>query len=180
MIKIVGIVGSLRRGSYNQFLMNAFIDQTPDGAQIELASISNLPFYNNDIEDPYPQSVREFKDQLMSADAFIIATPEYNRGVPGILKNAIDWVSRPKGPSPFSQKPVLVIGASDGNIGTAVAQSSLKITLLHLNAHVLGKPEFYLGMAQNKFDENGALTDGKTREFVDSALKTLADAANSV
>lgn len=137
------------------------------------ASIASLPFFNADYEDPYPQAAQELKSFLTTADAFIIATPEYNRGVPGILKNAIDWMSRPKGPSPFSQKPVLVIGASDGNIGTAVAQASLKGSLLHLNAHVLGRPEFYLGMAQEKFDTEGKLIDLKTKEFIVSALQTL-------
>lgn len=169
---IVGIVGSLRTHSYNQALMNAFIEAAPHNVKIQLADISVLPFYNADIEDPYPKSAQMLKDLLATADAFIIATPEYNRGVPAILKNAIDWMSRPSG-SPFKGKPVLVVGASNGNIGTAVAQASLKNTLLHLDAHVLGKPEFYLGMAQDKFDENDKLTDEKTNEFIKKALEDL-------
>jgi chromate reductase len=175
-MKIIGIVGSSRKGSFNRALMDAFIKRVPKDIEIEIADIDSIPFYNADEEDPYPLSAQALKDHLWTADAFIIATPEYNRGVPGVLKNAIDWMSRPKGPSPFSFKPVLVVGASDGNIGTAVAQSSLKITLLHLNAQVLGKPEFFLGMAQDKFDGNGNLIDEKTGAFITSALMTLQEA----
>lgn len=175
MIRIIGIVGSLRKGSYNQSLFNAFVQNAPDGVEILQADISQLPFFNEDFEDPYPAVALELKTFLATADAFLIVTPEYNRGVPGILKNDIDWMSRPKNPSPFTNKPVLVVGASDGNIGTAVAQASLKNTFLHLNAHVLGRPEFYLGMAQNKFDAEGKLIDLKTKEFIVSTLHTLVE-----
>lgn len=177
IMRIIGLVGSLRTGSYNQSLFNAFVQNAPEGVEIVQAQIDALPFYNEDFEEPYPSAAAELKSLLATADAFLIVTPEYNRGVPGILKNAIDWMSRPKGPSPFSQKPVLVVGASDGNIGTAVAQASLKGSLLHLNARVLGRPEFYLGMAQDKFDQQGKLIDLKTKEFIVSALQTLVEAA---
>jgi len=173
MIRVIGMVGSLRRLSYNQALFNAFAHNIPEGIELLQADISSLPFFNEDFEDPYPSEAQELKDLLSTADAFIIATPEYNRGVPGILKNAIDWMSRPTGPSPFSLKPVLVIGASDGNIGTAVAQASLKGTLLHLNAHVLGRPEFYVSRAQDKFDQEGKLHDLKTKEAIVSAWEVL-------
>lgn len=179
MIKIIGIVGSVRSGSYNQSLFNAFAAAVPIDVEIVQARIDALPFYNADIEEPYPAEALELKQILNTADGFLIVTPEYNRGVPGILKNAIDWMSRPKGPSPFSGKPVLVAGASDGNIGTAVAQASLKGSLLHLNAHVLGRPEFFLGMAQDKFDAEGNLIDPKTQEFIISALKTLVSTIES-
>ena len=177
IMRIIGLVGSLRTGSYNQSLFNAFVQNAPEGVEIVQAQIDALPFYNEDFEEPYPSAAAELKSLLATADAFLIVTPEYNRGVPGILKNAIDWMSRPKGPSPFSQKPVLVVGASDGNMGTAFAQASLKGSLLHLNARVLGRPEFYLGMAQDKFDQQGKLIDLKTKEFIVSALQTLVEAA---
>ena len=177
IMRIIGLVGSLRTGSYNQSLFNAFVQNAPEGVEIVQAQIDALPFYNEDFEEPYPSAAAELKSLLATADAFLIVTPEYNRGVPGILKNAIDWMSRPKGPSPFSQKPVLVVGASDGNIGTAFAQASLKGSLLHLNARVLGRPEFYLGMAQDKFDQQGKLIDLKTKEFIVSALQTLVEVA---
>lgn len=174
-MKIIGIVGSLREHSYNRALMNAFASCVPENITLEIANISELPFFNEDLENPYPKSAQTLKDHLLTADAFIIATPEYNRGTPGILKNALDWMSRPKNPSPFYRKPVLVVGASDGNIGTAVAQASLKNTLLHLDAYVLGKPEFFLGRAQDKVDAAGVIIDEKTLEFVKSALDTLIE-----
>lgn len=177
-LKIMGIVGSLRKASFNRSLMNAFIENAPGDIELSIADISALPFYNEDIQDPYPASAATLKDTFAAADAFIIATPEYNRGVPGVLKNAIDWMSRPSG-SPFAGKPVLVIGASDGNIGTAVAQMGLKHTLLHLDAHVLGKPEFYVGRAQDKFNEEGKLTDQKTKEYIIAALEKLISACKA-
>lgn len=178
-MKVIGIAGSLRAGSYNRALLQAFALQTPGSVVFETADISKLPFFNEDIEEPYPEAAQKLKDHLFTADGFIIATPEYNRGVPGVLKNAIDWMSRPSGPSPFKQKPVLVVGASDGNIGTAVAQASFKNTLLHLDAIVPGKPEFYVSRAQDKFNEEGKLVDQKTVEYIDSSwdiLTKLVDA----
>lgn len=172
-MKVIGISGSLRKASYNSALLNAFLENAPAAIDVEFASIEALPFYNEDIESPYPSAAESLKQQLLTADGFIIATPEYNRGVPGILKNMIDWMSRPAGTSPFKQKPVLVIGASDGSIGTAVAQASLKHTLLHLDAIVPGRPEFYVGRAQDKFSEHGELTDQKTREHIQSAWLVL-------
>jgi len=173
-MKVIGISGSLRKASYNTALLHVFLKNAPTAIEVEFASIDALPFYNEDIEAPYPSAAQELKSQLLDADGFIIATPEYNRGVPGILKNMIDWMSRPAGTSPFKQKPVLVIGASDGNIGTAVAQASLKHTLLHLDAIIPGRPEFYVSRAQDKFNEAGELTDEKTLEHVQSAWQVLA------
>jgi chromate reductase, NAD(P)H dehydrogenase (quinone) len=175
MKRVIGIVGSLRKASYNQALFNAFVQNAPEELELIQANIDGLPFYNEDFEAPYPEAASELKAFLATADAFLIVTPEYNRGVPGILKNAIDWMSRPAGSSPFSKKPILVAGASDGNIGTAVAQASLKHTLLHLNAHVLGRPEFYVSRAQDKFDAEGKLLDLKTKEAIVSAWGTLSE-----
>ena len=172
-MKVIGISGSLRKASYNTALLNVFLMNAPEAVEVETASIDALPFYNEDIEAPYPSAAQALKTQLQEADGFIIATPEYNRGVPGILKNAIDWMSRPAGTSPFKQKPVLVVGASDGNIGTAVAQASLKHTLLHLDAIIPGKPEFYVSRAQDKFNGSGELIDEKTLEHVQSAWQVL-------
>jgi chromate reductase, NAD(P)H dehydrogenase (quinone) len=175
MKRVIAIVGSLRQASYNQALFNAFVQNKPEDMELVQAKIDELPFFNEDFEDPYPKAAADLKAFLATADAFLIITPEYNRGVPGILKNAIDWMSRPSGPSPFSKKPILVAGASDGNIGTAVAQASLKHSLLHLNAHVLGRPEFYVSRAQDKFDTEGKLIDLKTKEAIVSALATLSE-----
>jgi chromate reductase len=169
-MKILGIIGSLRKNSHNRSLMNAFVAQKPEGVEIELADISTLPFYNEDAESELlsgaPQTL---KTQVETADVVIIATPEYNRSVPGVLKNAIDWLSRPYGKNSFSGKKVLVVGASVGPIGTAMAQYDLKKMLLHGNAEIFGQPEFFLGTAGDKFDANGVLTDENTKEHIAGA-----------
>lgn len=174
MKKIVGIVGSLREGSYNRGLMNAFVAQAPEGAVITVAEIGDLPLYNQDLEQSaFPEAAQALKKQIEEADAIIIATPEYNRSVPGALKNAIDWASRPYGENSFDGKPVLVVGASVGPIAAALAQYHLKQIMLYLNARVIGQPEFYLGHAGDKFDAAGNLTDVDTKGYVDRALQAL-------
>ncbi|MEX0918013.1 MAG: NAD(P)H-dependent oxidoreductase [Candidatus Paceibacterota bacterium] len=174
MAHIVGVVGSLRKESYNRKLMNAFMSSVPEGTTITEAPIAGLPLYNEDIEsEAVPESVQAFKQAIEVADAIVIATPEYNRGVPGVLKNAVDWASRPDGENSFSGKTVLVVGASSGSIGAAVAQYDLKQSLLHLNATVLGQPEFHLGTAGEKFAEDGTLTDERTQERIKSAIAAL-------
>lgn len=174
MTHIIGIIGSLRKESYNRKLMRAFAAHAPEGVTITEAPIGGLPLYSEDVEsEAVPESVQAFKQAIESADAVIIATPEYNRGVPGVLKNAIDWASRPDGENSFDGKTVLVVGASSGSIGTAVAQSDLKQTLLHLNVIVIGQPEFFLGRAGEKFAEDGTLTDERTHEHIKSAFAAL-------
>lgn len=175
-IKIVGIVGSLRSQSYNKGLMNAFKDAVPEGVEMEVAGIDALPHFNQDLEADFPVAAQDLKDIVESADALIIATPEYNRAVPGVLKNAVDWLSRPYGKNSFTGKSVLVVGASPGGTGTAMAQYHLKQSLLHLNANVLGQPEFFVGGTGDKFNETGVLTDDKTKEYVTSALQVLVEA----
>jgi chromate reductase len=172
-MNILGIVGSLRAGSYNRALMNAFDAQKPEGTTMEIADINTLPFYNEDIESPFPESASTLKSQVEQADLIIIATPEYNRSVPGVLKNAIDWVSRPYGKNSFSGKKVLVVGASVGPTGAAIAQYDLKKILLHGNAQIFGQPEFFLGLAGSKFDASGTLTDENTKAHIDSAWATI-------
>jgi len=172
-IKIIGIVGSLRAKSYNRGLIDAFKDAAPEGVDMEIVSIDSLPLFNQDLEANFPASAQALKDTVDNADALIISTPEYNRSVPGVLKNAVDWLSRPHGKNSFVGKPVLVVGASPGATGTSMAQYHLKQSLLHLNSRVLGQPEFFVGGAGDKFDENGKLTDEKTKEYISSALETL-------
>ena len=172
-IKIVGIAGSLRSQSYNKGLIQAFKDAVPEGVEMDIAAIGELPHFNEDLEADFPSVVQDLKDIVDSADVLIIATPEYNRAVPGVLKNAVDWLSRPYGKNSFNGKPVLVVGASPGAIGAALAQYQLKQSLLHLNAHVLGQPEFNVGGAGDKFDATGLLTDEKTKEYISSALEIL-------
>lgn len=165
-MRVLGIVGSLRKQSFNRSLMTAFVDQKPEGVTMEIADIGTLPFFNEDDEASFPLSAQSLKTQVENADIIIIATPEYNRSVPGVLKNAIDWLSRPYGKNSFSGKKVFVVGASVGPVGASMAQYDLKKMLLHGNATVLGQPEFFVGIAGSKFDENGMLTDVATREHI--------------
>ena len=168
-MKALGIIGSLRTGSYNRFLMNAFVEHKPTSVEMELIDIGTLPFYNEDSEATFPETATTFKNKIETADIIIIATPEYNRSVPGVLKNAIDWSSRPYGKNAFAGKKVLVVGASVGPTGAALAQYDLKKMLLHGNAEVFGQPEFFVGVAGNKFDAAGILTDEGTKQHIQSA-----------
>ncbi|HET8575377.1 MAG TPA: NADPH-dependent FMN reductase [Candidatus Paceibacterota bacterium] len=173
----IGIVGSLRKKSFNRSLMRAAQKFAPEGINIENVEIGDFPLFNQDREkENYPENVQKVKDQITAADGVLFVTPEYNRSVPGVLKNAIDWLSRPPGTSPFKGKPVLVIGASTGQLGTAIGQYHLKQSLLYLDARVLGQPEFYLSNAGEKFDEEGNLTDDRTRVLLIGALERLAAA----
>ena len=174
---IIAISGSLRKGSYNTMLVKALAKLAPAGMQIEIAEIGNFPLYNSDDEAAYPTVVQALKDKIALADGIIIATPEYNRSIPGVLKNAIDWLSRPYGKNSFARKPVLVAGVSGGKIGTAVAQSHLRQILLHLDANIIGQPELYLGPASEIFDGEGDITDDSTKELLTKALGVLAERA---
>ena len=168
-MKVLGIVGSLRKESFNRSLINAFVAQKPEAVEMQIADISTLPFYNQDTESPFPESALTLKTLVEGADVIIIATPEYNRSVPGVLKNAIDWLSRPYGKNSFNGKKVLVVGASVGPVGASMAQYDLKKSLLHGNALVYGQPEFFMGMAGSKFDAEGNLTDTDTKGYIDNA-----------
>lgn len=174
MTNIVGIVGSLRKGSYNLALMNAFIKQAPEGVSIEIASIGDLPLFNEDLEvNAFPEAAQILKSKIESADAVIISTPEYNRGTSGVLKNAIDWISRPDGQNSLKGKLVLVVGASTGVRGADIAQYDLKRSLTYMNSKVIGQPEFFLGLAAEKFNEAGELIDVDTAKYIDKALDAL-------
>ena len=160
-MKIIGISGSLRAGSYNTAALRAAIELAPAEVTVETAEISDLPFYNDDIRlAGYPPQVQRFRDQLATADAILFVTPEYNYSIPGVLKNAIDWASRPPS-QPFDGKPVGIMGASGGVLGTARAQYQLRQMLVFLNAFPLNKPEVMIGQASAKVDENGRLTAGR-------------------
>jgi chromate reductase len=167
---LLAISGSLRKGSYNTALLHAWKKYAPEGVDIELLSaddIRALPPYDTDLEQSaYPESASKLKERIRAADALIISTPEYNRSVPGVLKNLLDWTTRPTGDVPYAEKPVYVMGASSGPIGTALAQYDLKKMLLYFNARPMGQPEFYCGTAKDKFDAEGNLTDEKTVEYI--------------
>jgi chromate reductase len=173
-MKIVAFSGSLRKGSHNTALLHAFQKVAPSGMEIEVLDIGTLPLYNSDLEASFPAEAQKLKDAVVAADAIIFATPEYNRGMSGVLKNAIDWISRPWGKNSFAGKPVLIAGVSVGKIGTALAQEHLKNVMLHLDAHVIGQPELYLGPTSELFDENGVLTNDSTKELLKKGLDALA------
>ncbi len=174
-MNIVAISGSLRKGSYNTMLVKALAGLAPAGMQIEMLEIGTLPLYNEDDEAAFPTAAQELKDKIEAADGVIIATPEYNRSIPGVLKNAIDWISRPYGHNSFAGKAALTMGVTVGKIGTAVAQSHLKQIMVYLDTRVVGQPELYLGPAQELFDKEGNLTNDSTKELLQKALGVLHD-----
>jgi chromate reductase len=180
-VKILGIAGSLRRGSYNRALMRAAGELLPEGVELVEYDVAELPFYDGDVEaagDPEP--VVALKEAIRSADALLIATPEYNRGVPGVLKNAIDWASRPALASPLTNKPVAIMGASTGRGGTARAQEQLRAALEFSRANVLEQPEVLVPEAYMRFDEHGELVDGGVRAELAELLDTLVGVASGV
>ena len=174
-MRVLGIVGSLRAGSHNRALLRAASKLAPAGMEIAEFDLRELPFYDGDVEaagDPEPVSA--FKEAIRSADALLIATPEYNRGIPGVLKNAIDWASRPPLGSPLAGKPVAIMGASTGRGGTARAQGQLRSALEYSRADVFTQYEVLVPEAYLRFDERGQLVDEETRAEVRALLEGLS------
>src|SRR6266545_1158642 len=157
-IRILGIAGSLRRGSYNRAALRAATELVPEGAILETFELDGIPVFNQDEEQNLPAKVTEFKSRIREADAVLLVTPEYNYSVSGVLKNAIDWASRPYGESAWDAKPCAIMGASPGLFGTARAQYHLRQTCLSLNMFVLNEPEVMIARATEKFDAQGQLT----------------------
>ncbi len=172
-IKILGIVGSLRKDSYNLFALKAAQEMVPYGAELELIDLHGIPVFSQDNEKSPPASVLEIKRRVQAADAILFATPEYNYSIPGGLKNAIDWVSRPYGESVWLGKPTAIMGASIGSGGTARAQFHLRQILAALNMPVVNQPEVLIGNATQRFDEDGKLTDEPTRKSIEKLLDAL-------
>lgn len=173
-IKVLGISGSLRAGSYNTAALRAAQELAPDGVCVETFNLAAIPLYNEDVRAAgLPASVQELRDAIAGADALLFATPEYNYSIPGVLKNAIDWASRPPD-QPFDGKPTAIMGASPGRIGTARAQYHLRQMCVFLNMHILNKPEVMIGGAADAFDSGDRLVDETTRGFVRGLLAALA------
>jgi chromate reductase, NAD(P)H dehydrogenase (quinone) len=172
---ILGMSGSLRKASYNSAALRAAQELAPRSTMITLADICAIPVYNDDVRvQGMPQSVTTLVEQITTADAVLISTPEYNYTIPGVLKNAIDWVS--KAPDqPFRHKPVAVMGASMGAIGTARAQYDLRKVFVFLDAHVLNQPEIMIAAAHTKFDDGGHLTDDTTRTLIGKQIVALKE-----
>lgn len=164
MTTILGISGSLRTGSFNTALLRASAELlTEQGVSFEFAEIGDLPLFNSDLGTI--DAVERLKSQITAADGVLIACPEYNHGIPGPLKNAIDWASRPAMKSPFAHKPVGVVGAAPGIVGTARVQGHLKLVLMGMLAHPFPWPELLVGQAKTRFTD-GELTDATTREYL--------------
>ncbi len=174
-VHILAISGSLRNDSYNTALLRAAADMLPDGMTIDIIGLDDIPMYDPDVENQhgFPAAVTNFRNRIAEADAVIIATPEYNHSIPGVLKNALDWVSR-RPDMPLDGKPTAIVGAATGLGGTARAQEHLRSILIALNAHVLNKPEVLIGRAHTKFDDNGALVDNAARQFIEQMLYNLS------
>lgn len=160
------IVGSLSTGSINRTLSKALIKLAPDNLQFTEISIKDLPLYNYDFDASYPPEGTAFKQAVESSDGLLFVSPEYNRSIPGALKNAIDWGSRPWGANSFARKPSGIIGASVGAIGTAVMQSNMRSVLSFLDAPQLNSPEAYIAFKPEIFDDEGNVSDSGTAEFL--------------
>ena len=169
-VKILGISGSLRASSLNTAALRAAAELAPAGMSIELCDIGDLPLYNEDVRaQGFPAPVQRLRERIKAADALLFATPEYNYSTSGVLKNAIDWASRPP-EQPFDGKPIAIMGASPGALGSARAQYQLRQCFIFLNGHVLNKPEVMIAGAAGKFDAAGTLTDTPTRDFLAAML----------
>ena len=165
-IKVAAFSGSLRKESFTTKLVKAFQQTAPDGITIQITDISQLPLINEDLEPDLPQSVKDLHGSIEGADAILLATPEYNRSYSPVLKNALDWGSRPEGQNKWDGKPTSVIGCTPYSLGAFGAQNHLRQVLVYLNMPTLQQPEFYLSGAGDKFNENGDLKDEKTREII--------------
>ena len=172
-ITILGICGSLRQGSYNRALLRAASELLPDGVQLMTAEIGDLPLFNQDFEKDPPPIVQTFKQTVRAADAILFASPEYNYSIAGVLKNAIDWASRPYGDNSWEGKPVAIIGASSGLSGTMRAQYHLRQTFVFLDMRPINRPEVFVTNAAEHFDATGNLTDEKTRQKLEELLMAL-------
>jgi chromate reductase len=174
-LTVLGIAGSLRAGSYNKALLRAAVELVPERMTLEIFDIAPIPLYSGDVEAAgFPPAVRAFRERIAAADALLIVTPEYNYSFPGVLKNAIDWASRPP-ERPLVRKPVAIMGASDGGFGTVRSQLHLRQVLVTTNMRPIQKPEVLVSHVDEKVDAAGRLTDEKTREDIRKLLEALAD-----
>lgn len=174
-LTILGIAGSLRKSSFNRGLLRAAHKLTPEGVVIEDFDLEGVPLYNQDDDGNPPARVTEFKTRIRAADAILFVTPEYNYSIPGVLKNAIDWASRPYGDSAWDGKPVAVMGATSGLQGTSRAQYHLRQCFVFLNMYPVNRPEVMIAGASQKFDAAGNLTDEKAQELIGRLLVALSD-----
>jgi chromate reductase len=173
--KVAVLVGSLRRASFNRMMANALIGVAPASLELSIAEIGELPLYTSDFDADPPAPVRTFRERIAESDAVLFVTPEYNRSMPGVLKNAIDIGSRPYGKSVWSGKPGAVISVSPGAIGGFGANHHLRQSLVFLNVPAMQQPEAYIGGAAALFDDKGALINDGTREFITKFMQAFAE-----
>jgi len=174
MIHILGFAGSLRQKSYNRSLLRACLELLPPDTALEIFDLEGIPLFNQEFEASPPPKVIEFKQKIKAADALLIVTPEYNYSVPGVLKNAMDWASRPSGNNSFQGKKAAIMSASTGMLGGARAQYHLRQSFVTLDMYAVNQPEVIVTFAAQKFDDQGRLVDEKTREAVQVLLRTLS------
>lgn len=175
IVRIAAFAGSIRQGSYNKALLRAAQELSPDGMEVEILDIADIPVYNMDLEASFPQAVVNFKKHIAAADGVLIATPEHNHSFSGVLKNAIDWGSRPYGDSCFQGKPVILQSASTGIYGGVRAQAQLRQVLGYLEMKPMQFPEVYITQAKDKFDEDLRLIDEPSRERIANQLSKFKE-----
>ena len=173
-LTILGIAGRLRQASLNRAALRAAQDLVPEGVTLEIFDLAGIPPFNSDEEARPPERVTQFKQRIRAADAILFVTPEYNYSIPGVLKNAIDWASRPYGDNSWEGKPVALMGASAGAQGTSRAQYHLRQVFVFLNMYPLNKPEVMISNAAQRFDAEGNLTDEATKAHIQKLLAALA------
>lgn len=174
MLHLVGLAGSVRERSYNAMLVNAVRDMLPETATLDVLPIAQLPFYDQDLDLVAPPTlVEQMRQQVREADGLVIATPEYNYSISAVLKNAIEWFSRPTGSSVIMGKPVMLMGATTGLWGTIRAQMALRQIFISTNNPVLNRPEVLVAQAQNKFDDEGHLSDPMTLTILQQSLDSF-------
>lgn len=170
---ILGFAGSLRKHSYNRALLRAAGEMLPVGANMEIFDLDGIPPFNQDYEKDLPDLVKKFKAKIRGADAILIASPEYNYSIPGVLKNAIDWASRPHGDNAFQGKPVAIMSASIGLFGGIRAQYHLRQAFVYLDMYPVNRPEVAVPLAKDKFDESGVVKDEMTRKLIGELVESL-------
>jgi chromate reductase len=173
-ISILSFAGSLRKQSYNKALLRAAAEMIPQGMELEIFDLEGIPPFNQDLESQPPAKIKTFKSKIRAADGILIVTPEYNYSIPGVLKNAIDWASRPYGDNAFKDKPVGLMGASIGMLGTARAQYHLRQSFVFLDMIPMNMPEVMVPFVEQKMDSSGRLTDAPTREIIKQFLEAFA------
>jgi len=173
MIKVAVLVGSLQEKSFNKMLAKNLEEVAPEGVEFHYIDL-NLPLFNQDLEANYPPEAQRAKDIIEAADGVLFVTPEYNRSVSGVLKNAIDWMSRPWGKNSFAGKPAGIVGATISSVGTAVAQADLRHIVVYLGVKLLGQPEVYVANAHSVFNESGRV-DEATREHLTGYMNDLTE-----